>query len=133
MIIKFLNILVKDIVLKGDPVSLVCQNINYYMGGTKDIWRKSKSIGLEVVDAVSRKASREETKTLELLLEQSKQCYTDQKLEFFSYSSGLKIGFEKVATGQADKIYHGPGPIQIQFKDTPERVSFCKNFYNIFC
>jgi hypothetical protein len=101
------------------------------MGGTKDIWRKSKSIGLEVVDGVSRKASKQETKTLELLLEQSKQCYNDQKLEFFSYSSGLKVGFEKIATGQADKIYHGPGPIQIQFKDTPERVRITKYIKNL--
>ncbi len=35
-------------VLKGDPVSLLCLNINYYMGGTNNIWEKSKlNFGLE--------------------------------------------------------------------------------------
>ena len=28
--------------LKGDPISLICQNINYYMAGIQDIWNKSK-------------------------------------------------------------------------------------------
>ena len=31
----------KDIVIKGNPVSLICQNIDFYMGGTRDIWGKT--------------------------------------------------------------------------------------------
>ena len=38
----------EKVILKGDPVSLLCLNINYYMGGTKNIWNKSeKNFGLE--------------------------------------------------------------------------------------
>jgi hypothetical protein len=91
------------------------------MGGVKDIWRKSGSaLGVEVLEG--KKIAMEKTKTLSLMLENAVQSFNDQKLEFFSYSSGLKIGFEKIATGQADKIYHGNGPILIQFKETPEKV-----------
>ena len=92
------------------------------MGGTKDIWMKSgRSIGLEVMEG--DKKNKGETKTIELLLENTTQSYSDQKLEFFVYSSGMKVGFEKINTGHADKIYHGPGPIHLEFHDTPERVN----------
>lgn len=38
-----------DVLLKGNPVSLVCQNINFYMGGTEDIWKKSgEKLGIEI-------------------------------------------------------------------------------------
>jgi len=104
----------EEVVLKGDPVSLICQNINFYMGGTKDIWRKSSSIGLESND--------------KFMIDVNKvQDYNDQKLEFFTYSSGIKIGFEKIITGQADKIHQGTGPFIIKFKPTPIKV----NKYNI--
>lgn len=95
------------------------------MGGTKDIWRKSgRSIGIEVLEG--EKIIKAETKNLENLLKDVEQSFNDQKLEFFTYSSGLKIGFEKISTGQADKVYHGPGPIVVKFKDTPERVLYYK-------
>lgn len=115
-----------NIVLKGDPVSLICQNIPFYMAGARDIWRKSGSnLGLEIMDGnVDRHK--------DVVLERSKlkdslisavQKYNDQKLEFFTYSSGMKLGFEKISGGLADKIYHGSGPMIITFKDTPERVN----------
>lgn len=45
-----------DVILKGDPVSLVCQNINFYMGGTADIWKKSgENIGLEIKENAESK------------------------------------------------------------------------------
>ncbi len=119
---KYFNIiLVKEVVLKGDPVSLVCQNINYYMGGTKDIWKKSGNCGIKV-ESEGGKDDHNETKLLHNQLKNSEQKSNDQKLEFFTYSSGLKIGFEKIATGQADRVYHGPGPIVVKFKETPDKV-----------
>ena len=100
------------------------------MGGTKDIWRKSgKSIGLKVVEGDNRKISKIDTNYIENKLSNSEQRLNDQKLEFFTYSSGFKLGFEKLFTGRADKVYHGPGPILIKFKDTPERVSILKNIF----
>jgi len=118
-----LNNLDKEIFIKGDPVNIICQNINFYMGGTKDIWKKSgNNVGLKVVDGITKKLSKVETETLGNKLTFSEQNYNDQKLEFFTYSSGFKLGFEKIFTGRADKVYHGPGPILIKFKDTPEKV-----------
>ena len=95
------------------------------MGGTKDIWRKSgKNIGLRVVEGEKRNLSRKETFKIQKKLSISEQSMNDQKLEFFTYSSGFKLGCEKLFTGRADKVYHGPGPILIKFKDTPEKVNF---------
>jgi len=36
---------------------------------------------------------------------------------------------DHVKTGHADKLYHGPGPVIIKFKDTPELVSIIKCIY----
>jgi hypothetical protein len=42
----------EKIVLKGNPVGLVCQNINYFIGGPADAWRNSvDKFGLEVYDS----------------------------------------------------------------------------------
>jgi hypothetical protein len=37
-----------EVVLKGDPVAIICQNINNYMGGVSNIWKNSKSLGIEL-------------------------------------------------------------------------------------
>ena len=58
-----------------------------------------------------------------------KQLFDDKKLEFFTYTSSMNVGLEHVSTGNANKIYHGPVPIIITFKDTPERV--IQIFFNI--
>lgn len=119
------NNLDHNVVLKGDPVNIICQNINFYMGGTKDIWSKSgSSIGLEINNErnVNVKAIEQDKKTLEESLKNAKQSHNDQKLEFFTYSSGFKLGMEKMFTGLADKIYQGTGPYILKFKETPEKV-----------
>ena len=36
-------------VLKGDPITLICQNINFSLGGIEDVWKKAgKNLGLEI-------------------------------------------------------------------------------------
>ena len=114
--------------LKGDPVSIVCQNINFYMGGTANIWEKSgKSIGVEM-------DMKEEKKLRQSIGVGNTQAFNDKKLEFFTYENGITIGMEKVITGLADKIYSGDGPILINFKDTPgysEKDKFNRIFMNI--
>jgi diacylglycerol kinase (ATP) len=102
------------------------------MGGTRDIWRKSGSqLGLEFYDKQNN---------MELLKQQmdsvitAEQRYNDGKLEFFTYSSGLKLGFEKIATGQADKVHQGAGPFIFRFKTTPDKVNsdnFSQNWINL--
>ena len=98
---------------------MVFQNINFYLGGTKDIWEKSGSqLGLEMVsvDKKKRNILRKEDSNLSEKLENVQQSICDKKLEVFSYSSGLKVGLEKISTGQADKIHHGGGPFIVKFK-----------------
>jgi hypothetical protein len=117
---KLNTLVLQDIVLKGDPVSIVCQNIYYYMGGTRDIWKKSGGqLGLEFYDRQNNEDVLRQQMDSVLTAEQR---YNDGKLEFFTYSSGLKIGFEKIATGQADKIHQGSGPFILKFKPTPDKV-----------
>lgn len=116
------GIRIANVVLKGDPVNLVCQNINYYMGGTADIWLKStNSLGVEIVHSKNTKEDQEIEwkKTIEKIGVEKQQSFNDQKLEFFTYDNGLTVGMEKVVTGLADKVYSGAGPILIKFKDTP--------------
>ena len=48
-----------------------------------------------------------------------KQKIDDKMLEIFTFDNGLKTGFEKVIGGLAKKIYHGKGPIEMSFLDTP--------------
>jgi len=49
----------------------------------------------------------------------SEQKVNDKKLEFLTYKSGFVMGLEKIVPGNADRIYHGEGPIIINFKETP--------------
>jgi hypothetical protein len=126
MYIMILIILDDDIILKGDPVSVVFQNINFYLGGTKDIWEKSGSqFGLEMVSVDKKKKNYQvrEDSNLSEKLENVQQSICDQKLEVFSYSSGLKVGLEKISTGQADKIHHGGGPFIVKFKNMKNVLS----------
>ena len=131
-LIKFTNIRLKTIyvrqiyyldddrLLKGDPVCIVFQNINFYLGGTANIWEKSGSqLGLELVSVDKRKkqVKIKNEESINKKLNSVQQCLNDQKLEVFSYSSGLKVGLEKISTGQADKIHHGKGPYVVEFKN----------------
>jgi hypothetical protein len=99
------------------------------MGGVKEIWRKSKSnIGLDLMNMNNKNKKEDKDKALKFRksmtsnLEKAEQQYNDQKLELFTYASGLKQGMEKVARGLADKICQGQGPYLVKFKDTPEKV-----------
>jgi diacylglycerol kinase (ATP) len=43
----------QPVVLKGNPLGIVCQNINYFIGGPPDIWRNSRdNFGLEVLEDI---------------------------------------------------------------------------------
>jgi hypothetical protein len=41
-------------------------------------------------------------------------------LEVFTFDNGLETGLEKIIRGQAKKIYHGRGPMEIKFMKTPK-------------
>ena len=50
----------------------------------------------------------------------SEQKFDDKMLEVFTFDNGLKTGLEKVYRGLAKKIYHGRGPMEVKFFDTPK-------------
>jgi len=106
------------IFLKGNPVNLICQNINFYMGGTKDIWKKSEN----------KIALNKNDNSFIHKVKSWNQSFNDGKLEFFSYVSGFDLGLEKIKSGNANKVHQGKGPFVITFKDMREIVKIIFNF-----
>lgn len=106
-----------DIILKGNPVNIICQNIDFYMGGTQNIWDKSSHIGIKQEEAT--KSEYKEYKK-EVLKHFQKQAFDDKKIEFFTYEHGIELGLERVARGMAKRVYQGTGPVHLEFKKNPD-------------
>ena len=113
--------------LKGDPVTLICQNINYYIGNREDIWKNAGTVGLEM--KTKGPLTKEEVKEKEEIerkefkeIYEGEQSINDGKLEFFTFQSGASYDMEGILSGFAEKIYHGKGPVLIKFKETPSKV-----------
>jgi hypothetical protein len=100
-------------ILKGNPVVIVCQNINFYMGGTEHIWGSTNQIGIQPCGL-----KRGEKKLFEqdLLKSFQNQLSNDRKIEFITYSHGMDMGLDRVARGNAKKIHQGKGPFIFTFK-----------------
>ena len=60
----------------------------------------------------------------------SEQKLNDQKLEFFTYDSTWKLGSLKGTSRDVEKVYHGEGPMIINFKDTPSLVRKLQNYFS---
>ena len=97
-----------DNFLKGDPASIIFQNVISYMGGVKDIWKNCKGrIGLEKEDEMKDLISTE-------------QFISDGKLECFTFNHGYSQAIERlIMKGNANKIYQGSGPIILKFNEVP--------------
>ena len=107
----------KKLVLKGDPASIICQNINFYMAGVEGIWKNSKdSVGIEVINANNKKEYEDKLNNMA----KAEQRLDDHQLEFFTYSNGLALGMETMISGNANKLYHGRGPVVMKFTNTHE-------------
>ena len=52
----------------------------------------------------------------------SDQKFGFKKLEFLTYKNEFCMGLEHIIPGNADRIYHGPVPVIITFKETQEYV-----------
>ena len=120
----------KDIVIKGNPVTLICQNIDFYMGGTRNIWDKTSHLGIHQEEA-TKEAYREYKR--QVLENFKKQAYDDKQIEFFTFEHGIEIGLEKVARGLAKRVYQGKGPVYLQFKKQPddtEKIALTKVYVN---
>ena len=120
----------KDIVLKGNPVSLVCQNIDFYMGGTRDIWGKTSHLGIHQEEASKEDYQEYKRQVVDNF---KKQAFDDKQIEFFTFENGIEFGLERVARGLAKRVYQGPGPVYLEFKKAPdetEKVALTKVYIN---
>lgn len=94
------------------------------MGGTGDIWTKSgQNLGLELESIPSKtntnlNLNKEADLEFRKILE-GEQKFDDGKLEFLTYQKEIYIGLEKISSGNAEKVYHGKGPIIMEFNKIP--------------
>ena len=109
----------KYLVVEGDPCSIIFQNIVNYMSGVNDMWGKGKEQLAVNVKNTNKETKKKYTNKLKKMADE-KQKFDDKKLEVFTFDNGFKTGFEKVIGGFAKKIYHGRGPMEIKFLETPK-------------
>ena len=116
-------------ILKGNPVVIVCQNINFYMGGTEHIWGSTNQIGIQPCGL-----KRKEKKLFELELSNkfTNQLSNDRKIEFITYNHGMDMGLDRVARGNAKKIHQGKGPFVFTFKKILSKAQK-KKLNKVFC
>ena len=111
----------KRLVIEGEPCSIIFQNIINYMSGVNDMWGKGKEhLAISVKDN-DKEVAKKYTKKLKEMADE-KQKFDDKKLEVITFDNGFKTGIEKVIGGFAKKIYHGRGPMEIKFLDTPKFI-----------
>ena len=110
----------RKINLIGTHVNIICQNINFYMGGTENIWKSSEHLGIKIMKKL---------KTYDKYLKYKRRIFRkfkdqkpdDKKIEIFTYKSGFHMALERVSTGQAARVYQGIGPIYFLFKTHPSK------------
>ncbi|CAD8102521.1 unnamed protein product [Paramecium sonneborni] len=96
-----------SITIPGNPINLLCLNINSYAGGLKNIWMNAQyENGYKKYDF-------------------HPPSFSDGVLEFLSFNSILGIGSERIIPGQATRLSQTKGPIQLTFrKNEPLRTYF---------
>ena len=120
---------IKEVILKDNPVDMICQNINFYMGGTRNIWSNSSHIAIKIIDLEGDDYKKYKNEILNQY--NSEQRYDDKIIEFFTYGSGLKLAMERFTSGFAQKLYQGNGPFILKFKSEPndEETEYLNKIY----
>jgi hypothetical protein len=98
-----------DHYLTGDPVSLVCTNINSMMGGRTNMWASGRGKDLGLQDSQGKTLAHSDSK----LKEQS--SHDDDHLEFSTVQSVLRL-----ALGSAQRVGQDKGPFVIKFREPLE-------------
>ena len=108
---------------------MICQNINFYMGGTRNIWGNSSHIAIKIADLQGDEYKKYKKEILKQY--NSEQKYDDKIIEFFTYGSGLKLAMERFTSGFAQKLYQGKGPFILKFKSEPndEETEYLNKVY----
>lgn len=119
----------KEVILKDNPVDMICQNIDFYMGGTRNIWSNSSHIAIKIIDLEGDDYKKYKNEILNQY--NSEQKYDDKIIEFFTYGSGLKLAMERYRSGFAQKLYQGKGPFILKFKSEPndEEIEYLNKIY----
>lgn len=116
---KDLNEINSSIILKGNPVTIIFQNINHYMGGSQNIWENSSHLGITKKEA-NQKEYEEYKK--QIFNNFGKQIFNDKKLEILTYERGIEEGLEKIKKGMSKRVYQGEGPFYFEFKKEPNNI-----------
>lgn len=109
----------KCLVMEGNPCSIIFQNICNYMSGVRDMWSYGKdrlAVGVHNGNNEENMKYTEKLKSMASL----RQKFDDKMLEVFTFDNGFETGFEKIYRGLAKKIYHGRGPMEVKFLETPK-------------
>jgi diacylglycerol kinase (ATP) len=108
----------KCLVIQGEPCSIIFQNVVNFMSGVTDMWVNGKDhLAIKVKNTDKENENKYIKKLTNMAVE--KQKYDDKQLEIFTFDNGACFGFEKMIGGLIKKIYHGRGPIEIKFLETP--------------
>ena len=60
---------VDNLILKGNPSNIVCQNINFLKGGEANVWKKSNdNFGLEIHDPNFNPENKKAKKVIKIKL-----------------------------------------------------------------
>jgi len=119
----------EKVVLKGDPMILIGQNVNYY-NGSSHFWNKAKSnLGLEFEDEgiptkIDKKNKKEEEINYFKDLCEKNQEINDEKMEFYTYGGMMGLGAEKIIGGYAKKIHQSRGPFMIKVQANDKKSCF---------
>ena len=105
-------------ILRGNPIVIVCQNIDFYLGGLENIWKNSKKIGIQVIGLKKKEKKEFEEKIMKTF---DKQSCSDKKVEFFTYDHLMDMGLDKLFGIRAKKVHQGSGPFYFTFKKNPSK------------
>ena len=123
----------EKIIIKGEPLGLICQNIKYFFDGNASKWdTKNPSYGIQTKKNfkllpdnsnkseknLKKEKEEKDTQLFNKTFKSSIQKINDHKLEFFSYSS-----IKEIKSKKKERIFTGEGPFKIQFKEILLNVS----------
>lgn len=116
--------------IQGNPASLLCLNINSYMGGASDVWNECRGfllfVNIYLYNFVGKVGIEKESK-----INFETQNFSDGKLEFLTFSSSLKLAEERFFKGQAKQVAQGSGPFLLNFKKSENSDLPLKTFFQI--
>jgi len=114
----------EKVMIKGEPLGLICQNIKYFGDGNISKWDSKKpKYGIQIrkkmsIDSVNKSNKelkknpiKNDDELFNKIFKSSTQKINDHKLEFFTYSS-----IKGIKNKKKERIFSGEGPFKLVFK-----------------